>query len=183
MKHLHSNSTEAVRRALSDSLRLRIYETLQAGPRTARQLGEALGRNPNRLYYHLRILEEAGLVAESGRDVSGRMVERILEAVPFDGDSRALGQGDPADRAMFFGSLLEATRSELVDSMVDQAEGRPLKLRFTRAIVRTTPDGFARMEAGMEALLAEVRRLGDEPDATDYRMTFALYETGDAPRG
>lgn len=182
VKKVHSSRADVVRRALSDSLRLRIYETLQAQPRTARQLGEALGHNPNRLYYHLRLLEEAGLIAEAGRDLSGRMVERILKAVSFGADSRELGQGDTADRTLFFGSLLEATRAELVELMVDLAEGHERKLRFTRAVVRTTPAGFARLEAGVESLLAEVRELGDEPEATDYRLTFTLYEPGDPPK-
>ncbi len=176
VKKLHSPSAAAIRRALSDSLRLRIYETLQARPRTARELGEALGHKANRLYYHLRILEEAGLIGEAGRDLSGRMVERIFKANPLPGDTRPIGQGDPADRSLFFGSLLEATRSELVDVAVAQSEGRKRNMQMSRSTLRTTPTGFEEMVRGIRRLRDEALRSAGEPDAADYRLTWALYE-------
>lgn len=176
MEIAHSPDPSAIRRALSDSLRLRIYETLQARPRTARELAQALGHKANRLYYHLRILEEAGLIGEAGRDVSGRMVERIFKANGLPGDTRPIGQGDPEDRSVFFGSLLEATRSELVETVVAQSQGLERNLRVSRSTLRTTPAGFADMVRGIARLRDEALKSAGEPDAADYRLAYALYE-------
>ena len=179
MEDVHPPSTDDVRRALSDSTRLRIYEKLHGHPQTARQLGEALGRKANRLYYHLRILEDAGLIAEAGRDVSGRMAERIFKSNPLPGPSAPLGHGETPDRSLFFGALLEATRAELVDVFVDQAAGTDRQMRFLRAVLRTTPEGFDELVDGLQRLTNQVRRFQNEPEAKNYRLTFALYEPTD----
>ncbi len=55
------SSIEQVK-ALSDLVRLRILELLVKQPMTTRQVARALGEKPTRLYHHVTLLEQAGLI-------------------------------------------------------------------------------------------------------------------------
>jgi len=62
-------------RAMADELRIRIVDQLVIQPMTVTQVGEALGVHPNKIHYHVRELERAGLV----RLVETREKSGILE--------------------------------------------------------------------------------------------------------
>jgi DNA-binding transcriptional ArsR family regulator len=52
-------------RALASAVRQDIVDALEsAGPCTIRELAGLLGRRPDALYYHLRVLSEVGLIAQ-----------------------------------------------------------------------------------------------------------------------
>ena len=75
-------------RAVSDPLRGQVIALMCFGPGpgaertwTAKELGAELGRDPNVLYHHLGVLEDAGFVVEDGvRPVGGRR-ERAYRGV------------------------------------------------------------------------------------------------------
>jgi DNA-binding transcriptional ArsR family regulator len=62
-------------KAMADPIRIRFLLELGRGPRTVKEVAEALEVPPTRLYYHLRILEQNGLVEVANR----RMVSGIEE--------------------------------------------------------------------------------------------------------
>ena len=70
-------------RIVSDRLRLRVLEAFgrSRGPRTVKQVAAELGESPTKLYYHVNLLEGAGLlvVAESSL-VSGILEKRYTPA-------------------------------------------------------------------------------------------------------
>src|SRR4051812_32721287 len=49
-------------RLLAHPLRLRLFEAFAIEPRTTRQVAQALGLAPTRLYHHVNALEEVGLL-------------------------------------------------------------------------------------------------------------------------
>ena len=63
-------------RALASSVRQDIVDVLAAiGPATTPEIARALGRRPDGLYFHLRLLSRVGLVKEGQRtNASGRTV-------------------------------------------------------------------------------------------------------------
>ena len=63
-------------KAMADPIRIRFVLELLDGPRTVREVAEALDVPPTRLYYHLRILERHGLVKVANR----RMVSGMSAA-------------------------------------------------------------------------------------------------------
>ena len=70
----------SVHRALADPLRIRLLEAMWFGPRSAKELAEAVGLPPDRLYYHLRQLEQAAVIEVSGyRPLPGGKVERLYQ--------------------------------------------------------------------------------------------------------
>ena len=64
-----SPQARALLKALADPLRLQILESLSDGERCVCDLTEGLGLAQSKLSFHLRVLREAGLVAQrtSGR--------------------------------------------------------------------------------------------------------------------
>src|SRR3954454_22240427 len=70
-------------RIVSDRVRLRVLEAFgrSRGPRTVKQVATELGELPTKLYYHVNLLEGAGLlvVAESNL-VSGILEKRYMPA-------------------------------------------------------------------------------------------------------
>ena len=58
-----------------DPLRMKILEAFSGEPRTVKDIAEELGSTPQRLYYHVNMLEERGLL----RVVSTRMVTSMIE--------------------------------------------------------------------------------------------------------
>lgn len=133
----------ARRHALSDSLRLRIREALTMQPKTVREIGEHLGVIPNRLYYHLRILETAELIEVVGTTSSGRLTEKMYG--PAGGNfGDELPGDDPLQRAVFFASILEATKIEFTDNLLadpsSDRDHRPLATSLFRGVVVCTDD-------------------------------------------
>jgi predicted transcriptional regulator len=68
-------------RALASAVRQDIVDALaSAGPCTIRELAGLLGRRPDALYYHLRVLSEVGLIAQfasEGKGESGATVDLL----------------------------------------------------------------------------------------------------------
>lgn len=59
-------------RVLASAVRQDIVDALEtAGPCTIRELAALLGRRPDALYYHIRVLTEVGLVAQSASQGKG----------------------------------------------------------------------------------------------------------------
>jgi DNA-binding transcriptional ArsR family regulator len=67
--------------ALASPARQELISALGDGPATVRQLGDALGRSRQSLYYHLALLEGAGLVRCGDWRGEGRERERTYELV------------------------------------------------------------------------------------------------------
>lgn len=79
--------------ALVDPTRRRLVEALSEGPDSAAGLARRLGESRQRLNYHLRALEDAGLVELEEERRRGNCVERVLRVVArrFVVDPAALG--------------------------------------------------------------------------------------------
>lgn len=173
------------RRAFSDPTRVRIRETLGSGPKTVRQLGDELGVNPNRLYYHLRILEEAELIEVTGTVAEGRMVEKVYGAAGGSFGNELPGD-DPAERITFFHSLLDATKADLTDVILEQARQagsgqRPLLARLVKGVALATATDIEELVTKIDELLQRysdraVAREHNGDEVTAYPFTIAIYE-------
>src|ERR1700760_3817507 len=60
-------------RALADPARLRVVELLSAAPRRAGELADDLGLSPPAMSKHLRVLLDAGIVADERRPEDARV--------------------------------------------------------------------------------------------------------------
>jgi len=193
-----THSTEKKRKAAADPVRLRILERLQADDRewTAKELASALALGANGLYYHLRVLEEAGLVVVTGAKAVGRMAERTYRPAKFERLSWEFDE----DLAAMFAATLEAAKAEVTEAVYAAAErvsagggaaGRGGKraakwpgVDVAGPAFATTRAEAARFSGDLKALVTEYRaravdaRAKARPaDVTYFKITYALRET------
>jgi DNA-binding transcriptional ArsR family regulator len=172
-----------VHRALADPLRIHLLEALWFGPRSVKELAEAVGLAPDRLYYHLRQLEQAAVIEVSGyRPLPGGKVERLYqraEAEPPAEDS------SPEEIATFLGAVLDATKADITAAQMAKADGQHREVAVTRAALRLTGEGLAELRR----MLNDVRDRFDVPEFTDpeaegtwVRVLVALVDLEERPR-
>jgi ArsR family transcriptional regulator, arsenate/arsenite/antimonite-responsive transcriptional repressor / arsenate reductase (thioredoxin) len=110
-------------RALGDQHRLAIVDALRLSDRTPSELAAATGLGSNLLAFHLRTLEEAGLVrrTSSEGDARRRYVQLVAETL-----DELVGGPTPlaADRVLFV-CTRNASRSQLAAAMWTERTGRP----------------------------------------------------------
>lgn len=80
---LQGGEARALLRALSDPLRLQVIEALGSGERCVCDLTADLGLAQSRLSFHLKVLKDAGLLADrqEGRWVYYRLQPEPLQAL------------------------------------------------------------------------------------------------------
>lgn len=164
---------------LADPLRLRLVRAFAEAPRTTKQVAVALGEKPTRLYHHVSLLEEAGLLElVETRPVRGttekyyRSVGRAFAATPalFRGPEGA----DPARELI--DRILAETRADLEALPLDALEeDDPLGPIVGRARLSIRP---SRVKELRERLYAWLTECESEPepgtvDADEDRIEFA----------
>ena len=183
-------------RALSDPLRMQIYEILVAEPASVRQIADRLGMGASRLYYHINSMEKLGLLRVVETRMVSNMVEKLYRAVAY--------RLDVAPNLLHFGSdegtstvldmlatHLDATREDLVRSLhvrqQDLAQGaapRQRNVLVNRTIARI-PDARAEEFSSRLVALIEEFTASDTPAAKtppgegetyqNYALTVAFY--------
>jgi DNA-binding transcriptional ArsR family regulator len=177
----------------SDPTRLRILECLVERPQTVKEVASRLGSTPTKLYYHVNLLEEHGLI----KVVSQRIVSGIIEkqyrtrAYSFNVDKSLFAlnsseEGGPMDTMLkaIFDATRDDVRRAIEHGLLDPTEKDPVKrngLTF-RSIAKLSPD---RLREFQERLLALVKEFGDFEDMKErekrgdtlqtYGLTVALF--------
>ena len=172
----------SVHRALADPLRIRLLEALWFGPRSAKELAEAVRLPPDRLYYHLRQLEQAAVIEVSGyRPLPGGKIERLYqraEAEPPAEDS------SPEEMATFSGAILDATKADITAAHMAKADGQRREVALSRATLRLTDEGLAelhRMLNDVRERFAGPEFAGPEAEGTWVRVLVALVDLEERP--
>ena len=181
-------------RIISDPLRSQIYEILLPQPGNVRQIAERLGLAPSRLYYHINLMEKAGLVRVVETRMISNMVEKIYRAVAVELEvapdllnfANQTHEGKQAITEMLVGAL-DTTREDLLRSMqarlFDLSQGAAAKPRSVM-ISRTTariPDAYAEeFQARLKALIDEFTAKDLEAEQSsgpvqNFALLVALY--------
>ena len=162
-----------VHRALADPLRIQLLELLSARPRSAGELAGLIGRQPNRLYHHLALLEEGGLIEVTEyRRVRGGKVERVYAAAAAEPPGDA---ATPAETAQFLSAMLEATRADITAASHAQEAGEHRDISLIRSVVRVSEQHLAALKASIEDF---IRNAQEHPDP-DGAWTTVLWAAAD----
>ncbi len=181
-------------KVIADPLRLRILE-LFGKPNTVRNVAAELDMIPTRLYYHVRQLEEHGLI----RVVETRLVSGIMErkyqvvAKSLCVAKWLLSPGTPEGQANFqaiLSGLFEDIQDDVRDSIRegiiqstddDDAANRHLSASFSRGHLRLSPQEFVEFRERLEALYEEYidrpADVWDNPDYQTYTFLSVLFPT------
>jgi DNA-binding transcriptional ArsR family regulator len=173
-------------KALSDALRLQLVEVMGEDPTrtwTAKELAERLGTKQTKLYHHLALLDEAGIirVAET-RLVSGIQEKRYAVTARSYKVDRSLLTGGGADEgsiAEVLDAMFDRARADIVESVqaglvsLDQSGPgrRRMALQMTHA--RLTP-------AQVRRVMKLIEKLGvidqeQDPEGADYGLVIGFY--------
>ena len=129
------------------------------GPQSAKELAEWAGLPPDRLYYHLAQLEQAGLIEIAEyRRLPGGKVERVYRPTPIEAPG---DEATPLEYAEFLGAMLEATRADITAASMAKEAGERREITLLRATVRLSEADLLTLRA---RLLELVRQVQEQPD-------------------
>jgi DNA-binding transcriptional ArsR family regulator len=166
----------SVHRALADPLRIRVLECLWGRPQSAKELAKWAGLAPDRLYYHLTQLEQAGLIEIAEyRRLPGGKVERVYRPTPIEPPGDA---ATPLEHAAFLGAMLEATRADITAASIAKEAGERREITLLRTTVRLSEADLVTLRA---RLLELVRQVQEPPDdqGTWTRIVVTLVDLQD----
>lgn len=167
----------ATLKLLSDPLRLRLIEELGAQPTTVKVLARALGMKPNRLYYHVGLLEEHGLIQVTDTRVVSGIVEKTygLVAKHFAvADDLAM----PAElRREVTDTLFRVVSAELGEALDAEAKGGPANVvgRMQLWLTEEEREGFEKQLAELLTQYGAGEHHRADADADRFTLLFALY--------
>jgi DNA-binding transcriptional ArsR family regulator len=173
--------------ALAHPLRIRLLGALRwEGPATATALAHRLGTNSGATSYHLRQLEQAGLVAEA-EDLGTRRERWWRSAHQTTRFEPEQFQDSPDDRAAAEWLLRHHSRkrAEWVDEWVEVRDHWPAEWREAADLsdyrVRLTPDRLQELNDEIHALLRRYQQ-ADEPDTPGAEQVLLLWSSFPSPR-
>jgi len=174
-------------KVVAEPLRVSILEALCLEARTTKQVAEILGEKPTRLYHHVDLLAEAGLIRlVDTRQVRGT-VEKYYQAVgrAFRADPRIFRQADASDEqsqtlADVATTMLERTTEEvrnLILSGHDLTSGEEgvlsyVEVRGSESVIREINDRLLKFLKDLEKNCCS-----GEPSEEDrrYRLNLAWF--------
>lgn len=163
-------TTETEISAYLHRARMAILDALRDRPATATQIAAVLGVHPANLTRHIRVLEEAGLVALVEKRDTGRNLEKYYAATA----RRFRVAPETASLTAPHRIALTFARSELSAAMARLPDDTPGPV--TALVVRATvAPGMAKAFADELAGLAERFSATDQGDGQAFQLVMALY--------
>ncbi|NDJ35768.1 MAG: helix-turn-helix transcriptional regulator [Chloroflexi bacterium] len=176
-------------RLVFDPFRMQVLGMLAHEPLTVKQMAERLETTPHRLYYHIRMMEKAGLIDVVETHLVNGIVEKIYRASAMEYVvKRGLLNFDTDEGMQGFDVLLEETldktredikrsgRAGLIDA--EQTAPHPDALLLRRGLVNLTPEQAERVYTAFLRLLREtLNETRQDAGARPYAVQFAFYPT------
>lgn len=159
-------------RALAHPLRQRVLNLLTNAPYTNKQLATLLQVTPPRLHFHVRELQEAGLIEIVSEQPKGGVVEKYYRAV-----ARTVRlqpeMMERIDKQELIETTLEALRQEYIRANTF-FEGHIPQLQFRHELLRLSQERMERIQGLMQALQDEIDGALGDPKRDTYEQFFAI---------
>jgi DNA-binding transcriptional ArsR family regulator len=175
-------------KAMSDPLRIQILEIMLQGARTVKQIAAELKTTTTKLYYHINLLEQHGLIKVTGTRVVSGIIEKQyqLAAYSFDIDRSLLSPSGPKmdeDVDRLFSTVMDSVRRDIVRSveaglidLTKQREPGQRTFMMLRTLNRIPEERAREFVSRFEALRKYFDTVEtDEPDDKVYGMMIAFY--------
>ncbi|MBK8022645.1 MAG: helix-turn-helix transcriptional regulator [Chloroflexi bacterium] len=191
---VHEIDTLEALKVFADPLRQRIMETLFDSSKTVKQIAAELEIAPTKLYYHINLMEEHGLI----RVVDTRIVSGIIEK-QYDAAAASFrikrslmapgqGEGDSGLDTVI-DALVEPMRADLSKSLalglvdLNQSPDESRRLKIGRSVLRLGPERADEFYERLGSLLDEFvcddesNENDDNPEASNYGLVLFFYPT------
>lgn len=159
-------------RAMAHPVRLRILSLLTGSAMSAAEVARELDLTHANASYHLRLLSDAGLLADAGEEtIRGGRAKRYR----YDVDAPAQSSGDPSGAALFY----RAIATELERRAAHRLGGKGRKSTNADAELWVSPEAW---ETAVDTVTEAVRDLhraavsAGAPGARHVSVTTALFE-------
>ncbi|HEY7032498.1 MAG TPA: helix-turn-helix domain-containing protein [Thermomicrobiales bacterium] len=193
-------SDPAVLKVVAHPLRLRILEDLRAhagAPRSVKEIATALGSSQTKLYYHVNLLVDRGLIRVAETRLVSGIVERRYRVtayrLSFDRSLLATDQAGDDGLEVWLSLVLDEARSEIrnavaaglidLDRSADDDMG-PRRLVLGRKWFSLTPAELAEFNRRYDDLMASFgscvpsdQVANARPEATLYELLLGFYPT------
>lgn len=159
-------------RALAHPLRQRVLGLLTNAPYTNKQLADLLQVSPPRLHFHVRELQEAGLIEMVSQQPKGGVIEKYYRAV-----ARVVRLAPETKEIARDQELVENTLEALRQEYIRAStffEGPLLEMRIAHDLVRLPADRLARIRELLDAVGREVYQALEDPKRDTYEEFFAV---------
>ncbi|MGO9829055.1 MAG: ArsR/SmtB family transcription factor [Myxococcaceae bacterium] len=173
---LHPITTLAALRAVSDDQRQRILSVLIRRPQGARELASELHMSRPKVYYHLNLLEQHGLIRVVAQRVRGRQVERVYRAVArgFRVESSLLGGRARRGALAARGQILRNAVKDFEELSASSPEHSKLTL-VSRVLLRLRPAQLAELRLRLRAVIDDMDTTQEDGEPTE--LLVALFPT------
>jgi DNA-binding transcriptional ArsR family regulator len=169
-------------RAVADPLRLRMALLMIDEARTVKELAAELGVPATRLYYHVRILEENGLVEVTERRMVSGIEERRYRTIAERLNVSADVEPSDIEASGVLAALLGAVRAEMEVALYDGPDlpvGDPASALpiLTLTDLLLTPDEMADVRERLVQIMVDYGgdRATAPPGARHYHFLFTGY--------
>lgn len=112
-------------KALSHPLRMRIIETLaDSDPMTTKQVADALGEKPTRLYHHVGLLQKAGLIRLTHTQQNRGTTEKYYEPIAkqFRADADLFADESPENQKNAYRPMIKTVFENTMSEMLRLVE-------------------------------------------------------------
>jgi DNA-binding transcriptional ArsR family regulator len=175
-----------VLKVAADPLRNQIMELIVPAPTTVGDIARKLGLTPNKLYYHISMLEKHGFIQVVESVVRGNLIEKKywLTAYDFDIDSELMNFGSPEGReniSTMFLSFADATRDDMRRSIEVRsfnlgqgADPIPRQVVMSRVSVKVSDQKSEEFVKRFNDLVSEFGA-EDQPDSDEQIWALSVF--------
>jgi DNA-binding transcriptional ArsR family regulator len=174
----------AALKALASPLRQEIVDIIDGtGPITIAEIAHHLGRAPDSLYFHLRVLLKTGLVVEAERRMVGKSLTAVYDVpqrpMRIDREAASPKAMDAVVKSILRLAARDYRRASMASDVTFAGKGRNHWAARQRAWL--TPELLAEFNQRLDAMLDVLKRGRPVPGARPIAFSFVL--TPVAPSG
>ncbi len=176
-------------KALSDPLRLRILEIMTAGQAetfTVKRLAGMLGVNPTKLYHHINLLADRGLINPAGQRVVSGIIETSYRIAQLKINlDRSLLANDSPELHDVLVTVFDGARDDIERGLRSGAIGlsedaEPItRLLLSKGIARLSADRAVEFRTRIIELFEEFDTDQLDAEARPYGLVFGFYPMPD----
>lgn len=170
---------------LNNPVRVRILRQLME-PASVKQVAAKLKMPPTRLYYHIHLMEEAGLISVVKTRKAGAMIERLYQATARGfRPSPQLSKGgyEPSELAkVATGVVLDGARADAEESLTrhfrrvrDDEQEELHDGAFGRTVGFFTEEGAAEFADKLRRFIDDEFDPHDRSEGNEYGLTFVFF--------
>lgn len=167
---------------LSEPTRIEVLE-LCLTPHSVKEIASAMDVPRTRLYHHVGMLEEAGMLAVVETRQAGALTEKIYQVAaknfqPSEAFAKSANKRELAQALLT--SVMSTTRADFLRALDDghfsmEKDASPKQIALGRRLMRLSPTHLQELIDDLEAVLEKYNDFADSPDAAPVAVLHVVH--------